>query len=127
MRRSIYRNFIQRPLPEGLPVVYILCIGTEEKLDEAIARLEDAGLDKKYKILRYSHEQPGMGYMRIFSIEADRQKALDKLRQVCGLDKLRTFGNDPELYDVCVRAAEGESILKALKKEAEPYFWKRKG
>ena len=127
MRRSIYRNFIQRPLPEGLPVVYILCIGTEEKLDEAIARLEDAGLDKKYKILRYRHEQPGMGYMRIFSIEADRQKALDKLRQVCGLDKLRSFGNDPELYDVCVRAAEGESILKALKKEAEPYFWKRKG
>ena len=126
MRRSIYRNFIRRPLPEGLPVIYILCIGTEEKLDEAMARLEDAGLDKKYKILRYKHEQPGMGYMRIFSIEADRQKALDKLRQVCGLDKLRSFGNDARLYDVCVRAAEGESILKALKKEAEPYFWKRK-
>ena len=87
--------------------------------------MEDAGLDKKYKILRYRHEQPGMGYMRIFSREADRQKALDKLRQVCGLEKLRSFGNDPELYDVCVRAAEGESILKALKKEAEPFFWKR--
>lgn len=126
MRRSIYRNFINRPLPEGLPVIYVLCIGTEEKLDEAMARLEDAGLDKKYKIMRYKLEQPGMGYMRIFSIDADRRKALDKLRQVCGLEKLRSFGNDAELYDVCVRAGEGESILKALKKEAEPYFWKKK-
>ena len=126
MHRSIYRNFIHRPLPEGLPIIYTLCIGTEEKLDEAMERLEDAGLDKKYKILRYKHEQPGMGYMRIFSIDADRKKALDTLRQVCGLEKLRTFGNDAEFYDVCVRTAEGESILKALKKEAEPYFWKRK-
>ncbi len=47
------------------------------------------------------------------------------LRLVCGMKKLRSFGNDPELYDVCVRATEGESILKALKKEAEPFFWKR--
>jgi len=126
MRRSIYRNFIHRPLPEGLPIIYILCIGTEEALDLACERLEDAGLYDKYKILRYKHEQEGMGYMRIFSKDADRQKALEKLRQVCGLDKLRSFGNDAQLYDVCVRASEGESILKALKKEAEPYFWKKK-
>jgi len=66
-----------------------------------------------------------MGYLRIFSHDASRHKMLEKLRQTCGIEKLRTFGNDPELYDVCVRAAEGESILKALKKEAEPFFWKK--
>ena len=48
---------------------------------------------------------------------------LEELRQVCGLEKVRTFGNNSELYDVCVRAAEGESILKALKDAAEPFIW----
>ena len=127
MRRSNYRNFIHCPLPEGLPVVYVLCIGTEEALDEAVESLRDAGILENYKILRYKHEQPGMGYMRIFNAAADRGAALEKLRQVCGLEKLRSFGNDPALYDVCVRAAEGESILKAIKREAEPFFWKRSG
>jgi len=125
MRRSNYRNYIHRPLPKGLPVIYVLCMGTEEKLDEACEKLRSAGFDKKYKVLRYGHEQKGMGYMRIFSHDASRHKMLEKLRQTCGLEKLRSFGNDPELYDVCVRTAEGESILKALKKEAEPFFWKK--
>lgn len=125
MRRSIYRNFIHRPLPEGLPIIYIVCMGTEEALDLACERLKEAGLWDRYKIMRYRHEQPGMGYIRIFSPDADRRKAMEKLRQVCGLEKLRSFGNDSELYDVRVKAAEGESILKALKKEAEPYFWKK--
>ena len=126
LRKSNYRNYIARPLPEGLPVVYVLCMGTEEKLDEAMEKLRAQGLDQKYKILRYKlHEHEGMGYMRIFSIEADRQNMLETLRRVCGLEKLRSFGNNQQMYDVCVRAAEGESILKALKKEAEPFFWKR--
>ena len=125
MRRSNYRNYIYRALPEGLPVIYVLCIGTEEKLDEACRKLDEAGFDKKYKVMRYGHEQKGMGYMRIFSREASRHAMLEKLRETCGMEKLRTFGNDPRLYDVCVRALEGESILKALKKEAEPFFWKK--
>ncbi|MBQ8217583.1 MAG: HAD hydrolase family protein [Oscillospiraceae bacterium] len=125
MRRSNYRNYIYRALPEGLPVIYVLCIGTEEKLDEACRKLDGAGFDKKYKVMRYGHEQKGMGYMRIFSREASRHAMLEKLRETCGMEKLRTFGNDPRLYDVCVRASEGESILKALKKEAEPFFWKK--
>ena len=125
MRRSNYRNYIYRQLPEGLPVIYVLCMGTEEKLDEAYEKLKAAGFDKKYKVMRYGHEQKGMGYMRIFSMDADRHAMLEKLREVCGMEKLRTFGNDPELYDVCVRTSEGESILKALKKEAEPFFWKK--
>ena len=52
-------------------------------------------------------------------------KMLEELRKVCGLEKIRTFGNDPDSYDVCVRAAEGESILKALRREADPYFWQK--
>jgi hypothetical protein len=48
---------------------------------------------------------------------------LEELRKVCGLEKLLTFGNDPDSYDVCVRAAEGESIIKFIKDRAEPFIW----
>ena len=73
----------------------------------------------RYKFLR--HE--GMEYLRIFSRAADRQAMLEELRKVCGLEKLLTFGNDPDSYDVCVRAAEGESIIKFIKDRAEPFIW----
>lgn len=124
MRRTPYRNYLNLPLPETLNPVYVFCMGTEEKLDEACEKLKNQGIYDQYKILRYQFQNhPGLGYLRIFSKDADRQKMLEELRQVCGLEKVRTFGNNPELYDVCVRATEGESILKALKDAAEPFIW----
>jgi len=127
MRRTPYRNYIKAPFPENLDPIYVFCMGTEEKLDEAEAKLKAEGIYDQYKILRYKFQQhEGMGYLRIFSKEADRYKMLDELRQVCGLERLRSFGNDPDSYDVCVRAAEGESILKALRREADPYFWQKR-
>lgn len=126
LRKTPYRNYLNMPLPEGLDPVYVFCMGSDEKLDEAIEKLKDAGVYEQYKIMRYSFQNhEGMGYMRIFSREADRQKMLELLRKTCGLEKLRTFGNDPELYDVCVRSAEGESIIKYLHQQSEPYFWQK--
>ena len=126
MRRTPYRNYIKAPLPESLDPIYVFCMGSEAKLDEAEEKLRAAGIYDQYKILRHKFQNhEGMGYLRIFSTEADRYKMLDELRQVCGLERLRSFGNDPDSYDVCVRAAEGESILKALRREADPYFWQR--
>jgi len=124
LRRTPYRNFINAPLPEGLNPVYVFCMGSEAKLDEAIEKLKAAGVYEQYKVMRYSFlNHAGLGYLRIFSRQASRQTMLDELRKVCGLEKLRTFGNDPDSYDVCVRAVEGESILKAIKDEAEPFIW----
>ncbi len=124
LRRTPYRNFIRAPLPEGMDPVYVFCMGTEEKLDQACEKLKAEGIYEQYKIMRYRFQHhEGLGYLRIFSRDADRQKMLEELRKVCGLEKLRSFGNDPELYDVCVRAAEGESIIKFIKDEAEPFIW----
>ncbi len=124
LRRTPYRNFIHAPLPEGMDPVYVFCMGTEEQLDMACEKLKAEGIYEQYKIMRYSFQHhEGLGYLRIFSKDADRQKMLEELRKVCGLEKLRTFGNDPELYDVCVRASEGESIIKFIKDEAEPFIW----
>ena len=99
-------------------------MGTEEALDRACEKLKAEGIYDQYKILRYKFQyHEGMGYLRIFSREADRQRMLEELRKVCGLEKIRTFGNNEENYDVCVRASEGESIIKFIKDEAEPFIW----
>lgn len=124
LRRTPYRNFIHTPLPEYLNPIYVFCMGTEERLDAACEKLKAEGIYDQYKILRYKflhHE--GLGFLRIFSKSADRQAMLEELRKICGLDKVLTFGNDPDRYDFCVRAAEGESIIKVIKDNAEPFIW----
>lgn len=124
LRLTPYRNFIHAPLPEGLAPVYVFCMGRPEKLDAACEILREAGVYEQYKVMRYKFQNhEGVEYMRIFSRDADRYKMLEELRKVCGLEKLRTFGNDPDSYDVCVRTAEGESILKAIRDAAEPFIW----
>ena len=37
LRRSPYRNYIQHPLPEGEPVVYIMAVDLTEKIEGCVA------------------------------------------------------------------------------------------
>ena len=127
LRRSPYRNYIRRELPEGLGAIYIHAVNSCEKINLVYEELIRRGFNKKYRIETYeSTHCPGYSYIRVFSLEADRRKMVEKLRQITGLGKAKTFGNDPDIYDVFVNTREGEGIIKTLKREFEPLIWIRK-
>lgn len=127
LHRSPYRNYIRHPLPEDLGAVYIHAVNRSDKIKLVYEELVRRGYGEKYRIETYeSSHAPGYSYIRIFSPEADRRKMAEKLRQLSGLSNVKTFGNDPDIYDVFVNTSEGEGIIKTLKREFEPYIWIRK-
>ena len=128
LRRSPYRNYIHRSLPDGINAVNLTAIGSKEKIDAAYNELIRHEVHNRYKILRYDFEEKcPYAYMRILSKDADRQTSLEKLKELTGFENCLSFGSDADLYDICVKAQEGESILKALRRYAEPVkFFKRK-
>ena len=127
LRRSPYRNYIHRSLPEGLGAVHLTAIGSKYKIDKAYESLIERDFHHRFKLIRYDFEdQVPYAYMRVLSKDADRHRSLEKLKELTGFERCLSFGNDAENYDVCVKAQEGESILKALRRHAEPYIWQKK-
>ncbi len=128
LRRSPYRNYIHRALPENMNAVHLTAIASKDKIDKAYAQLLERDFHHRYKIIRYDFEEKcPYAYMRVMSKEADRHRSLEKLKELVGFEHCLSFGSDPDVYDVCINAREGESILKALRRYAEPIrFFKRK-
>ena len=127
LRRSPYRNYLHRPLPEGINAINLTAIGFKDKIDHAYAQLLERDFHHRYKIIRYDFDEKSpYAYMRIISKEADRHRSLEKLMELVGFEHCLSFGSDPDVYDVCIRANEGESILKALRRYAEPISFFKK-
>ena len=128
LRRSPYRNYIHRSLPEGVDAVHLTAIASKEKIDAAYNELISHEVHNRYKILRYDFEEKcPYAYMRILSNDADRHESLEKLKELAGFDNCLSFGSNADEYDICVKAHEGESILKAVRRHAEPVkFFKKK-
>lgn len=127
LRRSPYRNYIHRQLPDGQGAVHLTAIGSKDKIDRAYESLVERDFQNRFKLIRYDFEEKvPYAYMRVLSKEADRHRSLEKLKELTGFEHCLSFGNDAETYDVCVNAREGESILKALRRHAEPFIWQKK-
>lgn len=127
LRRSPYRNYIHRSLPDGFGAVHLTAIGSKDKIDKAYESLLERDFQNRFKLIRYDFEERvPYAYMRVLSKDANRHRSLEKLKELTGFERCLSFGNDTDTYDVCVNAKEGESILKALRRHAEPYIWQKK-
>lgn len=126
LRRSPYRNYIHRTLPEGIKAVHLTVIGNKDKIDKAYDSLVERDFHHRFKLIKYDFEEKcPYAYMRVLSKEADRHRSLEKLKELTGFESCLSFGNDADTYNICVKAQEGESILKALRRHAEPFIWQK--
>ncbi len=121
LRRSPYRNYVNRALPENEDVVYFMVY--EEK--KTIEALYDAcirnGFDNHLKIIFYdSIETPGYAYLKIYNKNASKQNMIAYLKEEIGIQKSITFGSDPEQYDIAVNMENVNKTVQTLKKLYEP-------
>lgn len=127
LRRSPYRNYIPRPLPEGETVAYIMVMDLAEKVNSAYQVLTAREDTSRYKILCYaSQDYPGYAYLKIYHKDATKLKTLKRLKALTGYQQTYTFGTVPGMYDELVDQITADDVVKLLKKRYEPVIWCRK-
>ena len=124
LRRSPYRNYVQK-MPEDFEhVVYLMMVDTTQRVDRLYEKMEQQGYTEYFKILKYPSEDfPGYSYIKIYHREATRENMMTYLAQELGVEKVITFGSIDGKYDVVVHENDSNKVVKTLKRLYEPYFF----
>lgn len=122
LRRSPYRNYVQRRLPEGQEVVYFMLLDRRERMERFYEGLAAQGITEECKVLFYdSQDYPGYSYIKIYSRNAKKENMMDYLKNLLGLEKIVTFGSVEGKYDVVVKSGDTNRVVHMLKKMYETF------
>ena len=94
LRRSPYRNYVKRELPEHEEVVYFMLIDQTAKIETFYKKMEENGFLREMKVSKYSSKDyPGYSYIKIYNKNATKKNMMDYLKkqQPGSQDRKRTF------------------------------------
>ncbi|MCD7836524.1 MAG: HAD hydrolase family protein [Lachnospiraceae bacterium] len=120
LRRSPYRNYVKRELPEEEEVVYFMLIDKKDCIDSFYDELLAAGLLEDMKVLKYaSHDYAGYSYIKIYNHNAIKENMIDYLKAELGVDRAVTFGSIEGRYTHIVEPGDSNGVVRTMKKEYE--------
>lgn len=80
MRRSPYRNYVERDYPKTDEVVYIMILDKREKMELFYKELESEGITETQRVLLYdSTDYPGYAYIKIYNKNANKENMIHYL------------------------------------------------
>ena len=126
-RRSPYRNFVQRPLPQDVSVAYFSVLDETKRVLSLQAALDTAEFRPRIRVsCRELENRPGYSSLRVYHRDATKENMLQILLDRVGLQKARTYGCIAERYDVVVeRKDSGDRVIRQIKADAVPLLWAR--
>lgn len=120
LRKSPFRNYVKRELPQKEEVVYFMLLDREEKIEHFAHLLSEGGYDKELKILQYASDQySGYYYMKIYNKNASKENMMEYMKQITGIRKTITFGTVPGRYDVTVKEGDSNRVVHVMKRYFE--------
>lgn len=125
MRRSPYRNYVNRELPRDASITYLMTIAETKYIHYLYESMIVLGWGELYKIVSYpSIEYEGYSYIKIYHRDAAKENMISYLKDMLGLEKVITFGSVEGAYDVIIHQ-NYNSVVKTLHSLYEPIVWKR--
>lgn len=122
MRKSPYRNYVNRKTPETENVVYFMLLYPNEVIEDFYETLRAAGITKEFKVVRQQAKHyPGYSYLKIYNRNAAKENMIQYLQKILCLEKIITFGSIPGCYDVVVEEGDSNKVVHMLKKMYEPF------
>lgn len=117
LRKSPYRNYINRPVPQDEPVVYYMLFYPTGKIEEIYGLLENAGLLENYKTLKYpSKDFPGYSYLKIYNKAVKKENMIELLKRRMKIEKTVSFGTIPSQYDYVVKEGDTNEVVHRMKR-----------
>ena len=121
LRRSPYRNYVKRELPEGEEVVYFWMTYPTPVIETFYQLLEKEGITKDLKVVKYpSGKRKGYSGIKIYNKNAMKENMISYLKEMTGVEKTVTFGSIPGRYDIIVASGDSNKVVHILKKQYEP-------
>lgn len=125
-RKSPYRNYVQKTQPVCENVVYLYLIEQREVTQKLYEKLMQQPWITDFRVGYHdSVVHPGYANLKIYTKEATREHMLENLKAILNIDKVVTFGSIEDKYDVYVRDADKDVMVKTLKRLYEPVWFKK--
>lgn len=127
LRRSPYRNYVRRPLPDGEEVIYFMLLQPKEQIEAFYQLLLEKGYGNQLKILCYdSEDYPGYAYIKIYNKNASKAHMMKYLCQTLNVDQVMTFGSIPGQYTKQIEPGDSNGVVKLIKKNYEMLWFSKK-
>lgn len=121
LRRSPYRNYVQREAPQDEDVVYFMLLYPKNVIEAVYQRLAASGLTGELRIIKYdSDDYPGYSYIKIYNKNATKENMMGYLKHMTHVSEIVTFGSIEGRYDVVVENGDSNQVVHMLKKMYEP-------
>lgn len=122
LRKSPYRNYINRPLPAGENAVYFMLFYPTKNIEKIYSILKKEQIDKFFKVLEYpSKDFPGYSYIKIFNEYASKENMIELLKRRIKPERVITFGTIPGKYDYVVQEGNTNEVVHKIKKIFENF------
>ena len=119
-RSSPYRNFIHSSVEDYAHLVYVLILDLPERIEAAYAELMARPWAGDYRVVKDQSEIEGYCFLKIYDVDTSRETMLRYLEELMGTKETVTFGSIPGKYDVYVKDADRDLMVKELKRRFEP-------
>ena len=120
-RKSPYRNYVQKTQSVYENVVYLYLIDEKEKTEKLYRELMKQPWISEFRVaLHDSVKHKGYANIKIYQKDATRENMLQNLQALLNAEKVVTFGSVEGKYDVYVKDADKDVMVKMLKKIYEP-------
>lgn len=118
LKRSPYRNYVNLSPPSEDRVIYLMIVDTSEKINALYKRISESEVSSFVKILCYpSDDYKGYSYIKIYNKNADKEKMLHSLSEICKTTGITVIGTKS---DSKIERHDLNAIARELKKTFEP-------
>ncbi|MBP5494079.1 MAG: HAD hydrolase family protein [Lachnospiraceae bacterium] len=120
LRKSPYRNYINRRAPENENVVYYMTVDKKERIEDVLSSFKAASFDRLLKItVSDSSEYEGYTYLRIYNRNASKKNMIDYLLQMTDVKSVSTFGTIPGQYTHLITPGDSNTVVRMIKHDFE--------
>ncbi|MBS7369057.1 MAG: HAD hydrolase family protein [Oscillospiraceae bacterium] len=119
LKKSPYRNYLNRPPQPKDRVIYLMIIDRSEKIAGLFEELKSSEIGSLLKMITYpSQDYPGFSYIKIYNKNAGKQHMTEILCREYGIDKCKAVSTDG--------SRSLNAIARRLKSSFEPTIFTRK-